>query len=302
MYTYLRQHPDVFMPANKEPRFHCSDLDSGSELDGRLFIRDEAEYLALFGGAGSASRIGEGCIFNLFSTVAAQSIRRMSPDARILILLREPVEQMYSFHAVRRRNASEDLDFAAALDAEADRREGRRLPKLARNLKMYQYRQVASFTDQVARYFETFGRDSVQVHIYEELRRDPQAAFLRTLDFLGLDRDVEVDLTPANPHRENAIPGLARALRDPRFEGRARAIVPRRLHHAAGNARRWLTSVNMRPVTRVALDPGLRAALEREFAPEVARLSQLLGRDLAALWYSGARASADSSGQAVSPP
>jgi hypothetical protein len=302
MYAYLRQHPDVFMPDNKEPRFHCTDLDSGSELDGRFFMRDEAEYLGLFEAAGAAKRIGEGCIFNLYSTVAAESIRRMSPEARILILLREPVEQMYSFHAVRRRNASEDLDFAAALDAEADRRAGRRLPKLARNLKMYQYRAVASYTDQVARYFDVFGRDRVLLLIYEELRLDPRAALLRTLDFLEVDPAVEVDLTPANPHRENAVPGLARLLRDPRVEGRARSLLPRGLHHTAGNARRWLTAANMRPVTRAPLDPELRSTLEREFAPEVARLGQLVGRDLAALWYGGSGAAAGDRRQAASPP
>ncbi len=301
MYTYLQQHPDVFMPNNKEPRFHCSDLDSGSEADGKFFIRDEAEYLALFDEAGGATRIGEGCIFNLYSTVAAQSIKTMSPDGKIIILLREPVEQMYSFHAVRRRNATENLDFAAALDAEADRRDGRRLPKLARNLKMYQYRAVASYTDQVARYFDGFGRDNVLVLIYEELRSDTRGAYVRTLDFLGLPR-VDVDLSPANVHRENAVPAIARLLRDPRVEGRARSLLPRRMHRAAGDARRWLTAVNMRPVARDPLDASLRASLQQEFAPEVARLGQLLGRDLAALWYGGDDAVHHTRHQAASPP
>ena len=206
MYTYLQQHPDVFMPANKEPRFHCSDLDSGSDLDGKFFIRDQGEYLALFDAAGLAARVGEGCIFNLFSTTAADSIKEMSPDAKIIILLREPVEQMYSFHAVRRRNATEDLDFGAALDAEADRREGRRLPKLARNLKMYQYRAVASYTDQVARYFERFGRDKVLVLIYEELRSDPRAAYLQTLDFLGLTTPTLTCRLPTSTARTRSRP------------------------------------------------------------------------------------------------
>jgi hypothetical protein len=302
MYTYLRQHPDVFMPDNKEPRFHCSDLDSGSDADAKFFIRDEAEYLALFDAAGGAKRIGEGCIFNLYSTVAAQSIRAMSPDARIISLLREPVEQMYSFHAVRRRNATEDLDFAAALDAEADRRDGRRLPKLARNLKMYQYRAVASYSDQVARYFEAFGRDNVLVLIYEELRSEPRTAYLQTLDFLGLDSHADVDLSPANVHRENAVPAIARWLRDPRVEGRARSLLPRSMHRAAGDARRWLTAANMRPVARTPLDPGLRTSLEQEFAPEVARLGQLLGRNLAELWYGGQQAVPGVRHQATSPP
>ena len=66
LYTYLRQHPDVFMPEYKEPKFFCADLDSGSEADATFFIRDEEQYLALFAEAGGARRVGEACVFNLF--------------------------------------------------------------------------------------------------------------------------------------------------------------------------------------------------------------------------------------------
>ncbi len=147
-------------------------------------MRDEEEYLALFTDSGDARRVGEACVFNLFSTVAAARIEAVSPDAKIIIMLRDPVEQMYSYHSVRRRNATEDLDFEAALAAEADRREGRRLPRLARNVKMYQYRAVASYTDQVARYFDAFGRENVHVVIFDDFVRDPAASYRATLEFL----------------------------------------------------------------------------------------------------------------------
>ncbi len=63
MYTYLRQHPDVFMPDHKEPKFFCSDLDSGSDSDAAFFIREEQEYLALFAETDGAKRVGEACVF-----------------------------------------------------------------------------------------------------------------------------------------------------------------------------------------------------------------------------------------------
>jgi hypothetical protein len=291
MYTYLRQHPGVFMPEQKEPRYFCSDLDSGTVMDETFFIRSWDDYLALFHDAKDEPYVGEGCIFNLFSQVAAQRIREVSPSAKAIIMLREPAVQMFSFHAVRRGNGTEDLGFEEALAAEADRREGRRLPRLARNLKMYQYRSVARYAEQVQRYLEVFGPSNVHVIIYEEFVRDVPAAFAQTLAFLGLP-PAPVEFDVANAHRANRSQRLARVLHDPAVRQRGRRAIPHFLRPWAASARLRLTGWNLRPATRQQLDPALRAQLRREFEPDVARLGELLGRDLAPLWNRAAGQSA----------
>jgi hypothetical protein len=284
MYTYLRQHPDVFMPVEKEPKFFCSDLDSGSEADADFFIRDEEEYLRLFAETGNVRCVGEACVFNLFSNIAASRIKAKRPDAKIIIMLRDPVEQMYSFHAIRRRNATEDLDFEAALEAEADRREGRRLPRLARNVKMYQYRAVASYTDQVRRYLDAFGRESVHVVIYEDFVRDPMSAYRATLEFLGVDPEFSPKFDVVNPHRTNISPRLAVLLNDEAAIRRLKRIIPSALHRRLGGLRAKLRERNQVRIQRAPIDVGLRNRLRAEFTQEVARLSALLGRDLSLIW------------------
>ena len=284
LYAYLREHPDVFMPGYKEPKFFCSDLDSGSEADAAFFMRDEQEYLALFSDTGGAGRVGEACVFNLYSAVAASRIKAVSPDAKIIIMLREPVEQMYSFHAVRRRNATEDLDFEEALAAEADRRAGRRLPRLARNIKMYQYRAVASYADQVARYFETFGRANVHVIIYEELVRDPAAAYRGTLEFLDVNPDFLPELEVVNAHTANLSPRLATLLGDQTLARRVKRLLPQALHGRLGRVRQGMSHWNRRSVQRMPIPPRLRQRLRAESTPEVVRLAELLGRELDATW------------------
>ena len=285
LYTYLERHPDIYMPEVKEPRFMCRDLDSGTPADARMFIRSWERYLSLFVPAGNETAVGEACVFNLFSEVAATNIHRLNPEARIIAQIREPVEQMYSFHAVRRRNRTEDLPFAEALAAEPDRRAGRRLPKRGRNFRMYQYRAVASFSGQIQRYFDTFPRDQVKVIVYEDLIRDQARTYADALAFLGVDPGFRPAFDVVNPNRVYRLPQVAEAFRSPDVVGRAKRLVPRPLHGLARAVVSGLQRVNTQTPPRAPMDPALRARLREEFAPEVARLSDLLDRDLAALWY-----------------
>src|SRR4051812_34789639 len=101
LYSYLRQHPDVFMPRRKEPKFFATDLDCGSPREGRYFVRDRDAYLSLFASAGAASRIGEATPHYLYSAVAAQGIKEFCGEVKIIALVRDPVELMYSYHRQR---------------------------------------------------------------------------------------------------------------------------------------------------------------------------------------------------------
>ena len=93
------------------------------------------------------------------SRQAAEEIRDFTTDARIVILLRNPVDQMYSQHSEMLYQGDEDIrDFAEALAAEDDRALGRRIPAGCRKPFALQYRAVARYCNQVDRYFSTFGR------------------------------------------------------------------------------------------------------------------------------------------------
>src|ERR1700742_937815 len=116
MYTYLKQHPDIYLSLLKEPIYFGSDLTRQP-----LAVTDEASYLSLFAGAGDARVIGEGSVFYLMSTRAADEVKAFSPAARILIMLRDPLEMMHSLHALYLRSGNEDLaDLDEAIAAEAD--------------------------------------------------------------------------------------------------------------------------------------------------------------------------------------
>jgi len=84
LYTYLKQHPEIYVAIQKEPHFFGSDL---TPLPGG--IREEDLYLSLFAGAGDRRRAGEGSVYYLSSQQAPFEIQAYAPGARILILLRE---------------------------------------------------------------------------------------------------------------------------------------------------------------------------------------------------------------------
>jgi hypothetical protein len=281
MYEYLNAHPDVFMCPIKEPHFF------GSDLVGERFKRAGglAGYLALFAGAGDARRIGEASIFYLFSQRAAQEIHDFDPDARIIALLRSPVDMLYAWYYELRFQAEEPLPtFEDALAAESERKQGRQIPSRLLNMpESLHYRDLACFTEQVRRYFDVFGRDAVRVIIFDDLKADTPGAYRQTLEFLDLDPSVEVALNAVNVSKTLRFPALRRFLHaPPRWWYRGPVALGRVLVPAMQRRRinQWLMQINARKEARPPMDPATRRQLQDDFLPEIERLSALLDRDL----------------------
>ena len=153
LHAYLAQHPDVFMSDPKEPHYF------GSDLDFRYRRRpNEEQDRSYFTNAGDRSRIGEASVWYLYSECAADEIWEAVPDARIIVMLRDPVEMIPSLHSQFVYNGHEDLPLSEALEAEEDRAAGRRIPPEANFPRGLLYRRVATYAPQLARYLDRFGQ------------------------------------------------------------------------------------------------------------------------------------------------
>ena len=289
LYEYLTGHPQVYMSPTKEPAYFSVDVRVGPQP--RLeHPADEARYLALFAGAGNALRIGEASTRYLGSAQAPGLIRAFAPDARIVVSLRDPIAMMHALHDHRVASGNETIeDFAEALAADADRRRGERLP-LANNPAGAVYRESVRYADHMERWFAIFGRERVHVIVFDDFKADPAATFHELLAFLDVDSGYSPAFTVHNPrHRERRLVRTLVASRPGRIA--SQRVLPaligdtrkRRLAQRFRQSRLARRQVSVEPI-----DPALRAALEAELAPDVARLSKLLGRDMAALWF-GAR-------------
>ena len=272
-------HPDIYI-AQKEMHCFGSDLHFGPQF----FRRDLDAYREEFSHWNGQIRAGEASVWYLYSRQAAAEIKAYSPDARIVIMLREPVSMLYSLYHQFLYDSNEHLpSFEEALAAEEDRKQGRRLSRQMYFVQGLNYRAVASFTEQVRRYFDLFGRERVHVVIYDDLAADTVGTYQEVLDFLGVSDDVNIPIGPVNSNMSVKSSLLRSFLNDPLVRGTAiamRSWLPRPLFAAIQSVGITISELNKRPVLRHPLDPETRHTLQREFAPEVERLSILLGRDL----------------------
>ena len=280
MDQYLAAHPQIFM-AKKEMHVFGADLRFGAQF----YRRDRAEYLEEFTSRNGELRAGEASVWYLFSKQAAAEIHAFNPQARIIIMLREPAEMLYSLYSQFRFDGNEHLrTFEEALAAEDDRRAGRRITRQTYFPQGLVYRDTARYTEQVQRYFDTFGREQVHVIIYDDLRANVRATYCRVLAFLGVDSTrIATDFQVINGNKSVKHSALRGLLNDPLVRSTAVAIgrrLPRPVFTALHDVERRLWKLNSRPERRLPLAPEMRVQLKREFAPEVERLSQLLGRDL----------------------
>ena len=113
LHAYLDAHPEIFMSHYKEPRFFGSDLRQRRRPT-------KSQYFSCFARARNEKRVGEASVLYLYSKCAAAEIKEFCPEARIIIMLRDPVEMLHSKHSQSIFSGNEVInDFEEALEAEA---------------------------------------------------------------------------------------------------------------------------------------------------------------------------------------
>ena len=280
MSDYLAAHPEIFM-GRKEMHFFGKDLRFASHF----YRRAEREYLAEFQGWKGQRRIGEASVWYLFSETAAAEIKAFNPSARIIVMLRDPVEMMYSLFQYFRYDGNEPLTtFAAALQAEPDRAAGRRTGRQTYFTPGLVYRDTARFARQVQRYFQTFGRERVHVVLHEDLAVNPAAVYRDTLEFLEVDSSHTLpQFERVNPAKSVKSRGLRALLNDPAARSAVLAVrpfLPQPVFNVFHRTERFLSRLNSTVEKPPPLEPELKSKLRREFETEVEQLSKLIGRDL----------------------
>lgn len=274
MNNYLAQHPQVFMSRTKELHYFGKDLHFAEKR-----LSKEA-YLSYFKEAYDSLAVGESSVWYLYSSSAAAEIAAFAPCAKIIIMLRNPIDMIYSLHSEFLYSGNEEVeDFVSALALESCRRRGQHIPQSANFPGGLQYRETARYASQVKRYFDNFGRERVKVLLYEDFREDVGRTYVDVLEFLGLDTSFRPEFTLVNPNKRVRSKFLRELILRPKGLPRilGKAVTPAKLRHTI---MRRLHEWNVVYSTRIPLEVQVRQRLLMEFVPEIERMSKLLCRDL----------------------
>lgn len=270
LFKYVIQHPQIFIPDIKEPHYFSDFVQPRAPR-----FESVDDYLRLFDNCPPASVAGDASTSYLYSPRAAGRIHELNPAARILMILRDPVDRAYSMYWYNRRELAEDLSFEEALEAEPGRL-GCDTPF------RYHYVTSGKYARQVHRYLDTFGSDAVRIYLFEDLQHDAEKLCRDIFSFLGVTSGPELDtakvFNPGGPVRNRL---LAWAL-SPQFPGREiiRGAFPR----LSRSMKHSLLSINVKSPPPMRTETANR--LRREFREDIDELETLIARDLSA-WKGG---------------
>ena len=287
MYEYLRGHPDVYMSPIKEPAFFSPDVPPQKVRF--TFDRDLDRYLELFAGATDERYVGEASTYYIYSRLAPGLIHQFEPAAKIVAMLRNPVDMAWALHGQRASHGRESItDFEQALAADNKPDAGGETRREQVD-KVGRYRDRARYAEQLERWREVFGREGVHVIVFEDFIADTPAEFGRLLEWL----DIDTTYRPAtfavhNPSHTvrrsliksaiNTAPGRWASQRLlPRVIGFERST---RLAQAVKRSDVGRTTEKRKPIP-----DHVRRQLEADLLPDVDRLSTMLGRDMAGFWF-----------------
>jgi len=177
LYEYLNNIPEIYMSPNKEPHFFA--FDAVPYLNP---IRNKEMYLNLFEKVGDEKFLGEGSTHYLSYLDAPKLIHKVSPHAKIIIGLRDPVDRLVSHYLLRKHAERFRLLFHEQIQREL---------KFSNSTKeMFPIMKFSKYAEDVKRYLDIFGKNQVKIIIFEEFVKDPKKTVEDILRFLGLNQSL----------------------------------------------------------------------------------------------------------------
>jgi hypothetical protein len=266
--AWLAEHPRIYMSPTKEPHYFNSDHKRYlNSLEGyeRLFADATENHLA----------IGEASVWYLYSAAAVPNILAYNPEAKFVVMLRNPIDMAPSLHEELVFTGREDVaDFAYAWELQEARRRGENLPRMVAEPKLVQYRDLCSLGAQVERLFGLVPRERVKFILMEDVAKDPAAVYRDVLRFLGVPDDGRTEFAALNQAKTRRWPGLLVV-----------AWLVTSLKSLFGIERGFglwtrIDAKNRVERPRAAVSPQMRQMLRNTFAADIALLQRLIGRDL----------------------
>lgn len=282
---FLGQHPDVSMPSHKEPHFFCTDsIRESDKFHGKqlyFHVRDQDQYHDLFPRDNRLK--GDASTGYLYSKKAAENIHKYNPQAKIIVMLRNPVDFLHSLHMQYVNEATENIeDFEQALTAEKKRKKD--WSETSRNVRcpsyLY-YSERVKYTEQIKRYLRLFKKDRVLVLTHEEFKKNNDETYERVLQFLELNNGFKPDFKTIHGSKTPRNATVNKIVHNPKFKTALYKLLGSQKYTAL---HRRVNMLLLKPGARKKIPPQLRKRLSKKYADEVSKVSELVNIDLGSIW------------------
>lgn len=264
LYKTLRQHPQIFLSQVKEPNFFMQ-----PEFYNK--INNKEDYLALFANAKPQHlAVGEASVLYLGDEEAARNIYQAIPDVRMVAVLRQPAERIYSHYIMYLRLKREPLtDFSTVVDIMTGVKDLQ-----TRNNAIYLRESL--YAANLKRYLALFPRKQFFISLYDDWRKSPQQVLSGLYSFLNVNPDIDLPAIRDNKGGLPLFPDFFYFLNTPNpVKTIFRKFFPLRLGKKIIDSTSQLMLVKAPP-----MNPDLRMHLTQFFRADILELQDLLDRDL----------------------
>jgi hypothetical protein len=241
LWTYLRAHPEIYMPGEKELRFF---------VEQHNWHRGRAWYESQFAEAGDARALGEASPSYTISTSfpgVPERIASMIPEAKLIYVMRHPIDRMRSHYLQRVADGTETMPVEDAFRHNLD------------------YIHTSRYAFQLEPYLERFPLERILLITSEDLRDQRPQTLRRVYSFLGVDPEFVPPVLTEEANRTDArrerVPSVGRA-RDRSVYRALSRVAPgpvRRLHYRLTTRPMRTVEVQLEPETERLIVEGLRA-------------------------------------------
>lgn len=281
LHFYMAQHPEIYMTPEKQTYFFAYEDSQPEfygpgdqeEMSGHLVTRLE-DYQAQFAGVTTEKAIGEACSVYLYDSKSPSAIKRHIPEAKLIIILRDPAERAYSSFMQHIREGYEPVtDFEEALKLENER-----IQKQWRHL--WHYRTRGFYYKQIQTYLELFDQSQIRIYLFEDLKHNSQNLLKDIFQFLGVNDSFVPDTS--KKFNASGIPRSRTALRlimRPNIlKSVAKPLLPKRIRETVKS----FVTTSPLSLRRPPMTTKVRRDLVEGYRHDIEQLQDLLDRDLSA--------------------
>lgn len=263
----LSQHPEIWVPHNKEVHFFN---DKSLFPQERKYEKGVQYYRQSFSKAVPGARLGELSPFYYYDPDVAERIYQHFPNTKIIAILRNPVDVIFSMYLRLRCLYNREKKFEDEIN------------------KYPEYLDLGFYYKNLSRYFERFPKENIQVYIYDEFFSDEEASLRKIYEFIGVDpnfipdvigRDINVTRVEYSPLKAQVREQVIKTLSKRPF-----IFLKNIINYFEVNTveNKMLTKQKRHEVNKPLIDPGFRSFLIDKLQDDIGRLERLLNKDLKA--------------------